>query len=210
MPPASRITVSLRHKPRVDREEAERLVADWAHLSIRPSIERRLGSPEDLPIKTSDIVRSDYVAYDETDDYSETKGNKEALSVSSRVSRSNGQCQRPSKLTTPRRKRQGIWETFPRRSSRIQAVTAANPTAKTAPTKPKNRVAKKSLSTPSRSAGGEWEIDEIVDSRIEEETLKHFYLVKWTGFASEDNTWEPKTNLVHCRAAIEAYEMGAK
>lgn len=193
-------------------------MTDRAHPSIRPSIERSLGSPEDFPLVTSDIVRSDYVAYGEADGHSDSFGGERTLSVSSRTSQSKEQEPCASTLTAPHRRRQRTTghkdtrETFPRRSTRLRATTTTSkPAPKTAAAaKPKKRVAKKPMSTPSRNASGEWEIDKIVDSRIEEDTLKHFYLVKWKGFTSKDNTWEPKRNLVHCWEAIEAYEKGAK
>lgn len=56
----------------------------------------------------------------------------------------------------------------------------------------------------------EWEVEKIVDSCIESGTLRHYYCVKWKGFGPKDNTWEPKANLAHCRAAIRAYEEAAR
>ncbi|POR35797.1 Uncharacterized protein TPAR_04007 [Tolypocladium paradoxum] len=213
--PAHKLSVFIGREIRVDRDEVEMLVTDWAHRRIRPSIERSVGSPEDVPLVTSDIVRNDYVAYDETGRISRSNGSEGSLSGSSRASRSKELEPQPSAPATPRRKRQRTRhqdrrETFPRRSTRIRATTITKPAPAPAATKPKKRVAKKVMSTPSRNASGEWEVEKIVDSRIEEGTFKHFYLVKWKGFASKDNTWEPKTNVAHCWAAIEAYEKGAK
>ncbi|KAL7961180.1 hypothetical protein V8C34DRAFT_274917 [Trichoderma compactum] len=55
----------------------------------------------------------------------------------------------------------------------------------------------------------EWEVEKIVDSRIEEETLEHYFRVKWKGFSDKDNTWEPKKNLANCKGLVEAYEKKA-
>lgn len=42
---------------------------------------------------------------------------------------------------------------------------------------------------------GEYEVEAIVDSMINAETMEHVYFVKWKGYPSSDNTWEPKQNL---------------
>ncbi|RFU74948.1 chromo domain [Trichoderma arundinaceum] len=52
----------------------------------------------------------------------------------------------------------------------------------------------------------EWEVEEIVDSRIDQGTLQHWFKVKWKGYTNKDNTWEPKTNLTNCKTLVEKYE----
>ncbi|KAJ4418668.1 hypothetical protein N0V85_001355 [Neurospora sp. IMI 360204] len=42
---------------------------------------------------------------------------------------------------------------------------------------------------------GEYEVETIVGSMIDAETMEHLYFVKWKGYPSSDNTWEPKQNL---------------
>lgn len=61
-----------------------------------------------------------------------------------------------------------------------------------------------------RETGSEWEVEKIVGSRIDADSLEHFYEVKWKGFTSKENTWEPKLNLTGCHEAIEEYERRAK
>ena len=39
----------------------------------------------------------------------------------------------------------------------------------------------------------EWEVEEILDCRRHRKKLQ--YLIKWKGFDSTENTWEPVTNL---------------
>lgn len=73
----------------------------------------------------------------------------------------------------------------------------------------KRRVAAK-VTKPERIPSTEYEIERIVDDRIEQDTLRHFYLVKWKGFSSKDNTWEPKTNMSHCFEALMDYEKRSK
>lgn len=58
------------------------------------------------------------------------------------------------------------------------------------------------------TSGEEWEVEEIIDSRIEAGTLVHYYEVKWRGFSSKHNTWEPKVHLQNCKEAIEEFERG--
>ncbi|KAK3950940.1 hypothetical protein QBC32DRAFT_345304 [Pseudoneurospora amorphoporcata] len=41
----------------------------------------------------------------------------------------------------------------------------------------------------------EYEVEAIIDSMIDPETMEHLYFVKWKGYPSSENTWEPKQNL---------------
>lgn len=36
------------------------------------------------------------------------------------------------------------------------------------------------------------------------------YWVKWKGYPTKDNTWEPKSNLAHAADLLREYEAGAK
>ncbi|PHH89767.1 hypothetical protein CDD83_5303 [Cordyceps sp. RAO-2017] len=93
-----------------------------------------------------------------------------------------------------------------RRSDRIRSV-AAQPKPAPSPTAPRTKSRRTAGKTVAGGkAGKEWEIERIIDSRIEAGTLRHFYLVKWKGFEAKQNTWEPKSNLTNCAAAIAAYE----
>jgi hypothetical protein len=81
--------------------------------------------------------------------------------------------------------------------------------------RPPAKEAKAAKPAKAAAAGGkaskqEWEVEQIVDSMIDEETMEHFFRVKWKGYSSKDNTWEPKKNLVNCKDLLEAYEKKAK
>jgi hypothetical protein len=52
--------------------------------------------------------------------------------------------------------------------------------------------------------GKQYKVEEIVDKKIENGTVK--YLVKWVGWDSKSNTWEPIKHLHNCRDMIEEYE----
>lgn len=52
----------------------------------------------------------------------------------------------------------------------------------------------------------EWEVEAIVESSIDADSMEHMYLVKWKGFAATENTWEPRKNLDHAAAMIKAFE----
>lgn len=56
----------------------------------------------------------------------------------------------------------------------------------------------------------EWEVEQIVESRIDAETMQHWFKVKWKGYTSKHNTWEPKKNLANCKALLEKYEKAGK
>lgn len=99
-----------------------------------------------------------------------------------------------------------------RRSGRVAKARAA-PQTQFAPTTTKSRQARKSqknvISKPKtavKTSGREWEVEQIVDSRIDADTYEHFYEVKWKGYSIKENTWEPKTNLSNCLDAIQAFE----
>ena len=48
----------------------------------------------------------------------------------------------------------------------------------------------------------EWDVEDILDSRITKGQLQ--YLVKWLDFGPEDNSWEPATNL-HCPEKLKEF-----
>ena len=48
----------------------------------------------------------------------------------------------------------------------------------------------------------EWDVEDILDSRITEGQLE--YLVKWLDFGPEDNSWEPAMNL-HCPEKVQEF-----
>jgi len=54
----------------------------------------------------------------------------------------------------------------------------------------------------------EFEVEEIIDRRQEKGQL--YYLVKWKNFDSSANSWEPISNLIHCREMIKEYEKKKK
>jgi len=51
--------------------------------------------------------------------------------------------------------------------------------------------------------GEEWEVEQILDSKISHRRL--FYLVKWQGYPISDNSWEPAANLKHSPELIKAF-----
>ncbi|KAH0530038.1 hypothetical protein TsFJ059_004714 [Trichoderma semiorbis] len=101
----------------------------------------------------------------------------------------------------------------PAREQRAKAQPAKAQPVKAQPAKRRGRPAgkaKESEATGTAKGGRkEWEVEKIVDSRIEEETLEHYFRVKWKGFSDKDNTWEPKKNLANCKGLVEAYEKKA-
>ncbi len=54
--------------------------------------------------------------------------------------------------------------------------------------------------------GNQYEVEAIVDAGIDQDTKQHMYFVKWKGYSAEENTWEPKQNLVGCEQMIQDYD----
>lgn len=50
----------------------------------------------------------------------------------------------------------------------------------------------------------EWEVEEVMAVRTTESGKEEFY-IKWEGYGSEENTWEPAENVANCRRAIERF-----
>lgn len=56
----------------------------------------------------------------------------------------------------------------------------------------------------------EWDVEDIVDTQIDNASSETLYLVKWKGYPSKENTWEPKENLGNCKSAIKRCEAKQK
>jgi hypothetical protein len=92
-----------------------------------------------------------------------------------------------------------------------RAVQKRGRPAKVTTTLRKKRASKRDESAQDTKAGRkEWEVEQIVDSRIDAETMQHWFKVKWKGYPSKDNTWEPKKNLTNCKTVLENYEKKVK
>ncbi|CAI6080619.1 unnamed protein product [Clonostachys chloroleuca] len=129
----------------------------------------------------------------------------------------------PSKASQ-RRNRRTQMEIYgtgaPRRSGRVPTTapvqTSRAATKKTRVSKtdaPKKRGRKKAQAGAKQQtpkSGQQWEVESIVDSQIDADTMEHFYKVKWKGYSSKENTWEPKSNLVGCQDALKEYERQKK
>eukprot|EP00029_Vermamoeba_vermiformis_P006128 TRINITY_DN2319_c0_g1_i3.p1 TRINITY_DN2319_c0_g1~~TRINITY_DN2319_c0_g1_i3.p1 ORF type:complete len:1107 (+),score=230.55 TRINITY_DN2319_c0_g1_i3:172-3492(+) len=53
-------------------------------------------------------------------------------------------------------------------------------------------------------SGEEYEVEKIIGHKYVKNKIHYF--VKWKGWPSSSNTWEPLTHLDHCQTAIDAYE----
>ena len=49
----------------------------------------------------------------------------------------------------------------------------------------------------------EYEVEEVLDSRLKQGKLE--YLVKWSGYTEDHNTWEPKANCANLHDLIEDF-----
>ncbi|KAL7821875.1 hypothetical protein V8C26DRAFT_391230 [Trichoderma gracile] len=97
-------------------------------------------------------------------------------------------------------------------ATKTAAVKSAAPQRRGRPPAKEAKAAKpaKAAAAGAKASKQEWEVEQIVDSMIDEETMEHFFRVKWKGYSSKDNTWEPKKNLANCKDLLEAYEKKAK
>jgi hypothetical protein len=50
----------------------------------------------------------------------------------------------------------------------------------------------------------EWEVEDIIGRRGKGDQTR--YLVKWHGFAEEENSWEPLEDLASCMTLVLAFE----
>jgi len=68
--------------------------------------------------------------------------------------------------------------------------------------------AKTQPKSPKKKAKKEYTVEKIVDEKTT--TKGKEYLVKWVGYASNRNTWEPKENLTHCDQALQEFKASQK
>lgn len=57
---------------------------------------------------------------------------------------------------------------------------------------------------------GEFEVEDIVDSAIDADTMEHMYFVKWKNYPASDNTWEPKKNLTGSLDLVRKFDAKKK
>ncbi|KAF7561946.1 hypothetical protein G7046_g2191 [Stylonectria norvegica] len=207
-------TVFFGRETPVAREDVDNLV---------PSIEEDTEMGEDFPIITSDLLNdanniddmdniSDADDADDEGDHPPPSPSPKHKSVRPRK-RTRASADTADELSSasslPKRARKTTAPLKPKRSARISAQLAADSLAKEsgADTKP-TKLTRPCAATKSKPVVSDrtWEVEKIVDSQVDADTLEQFYHVKWKGFPAKDNTWEPKKNLASCRQTIRAYE----
>jgi histone-lysine N-methyltransferase SUV39H len=178
----------------------------------------------------------DYESFDEdlrsvTPENTEEKAPREKRPVSRDEESNEEDSKKKLKPSLKRQRRSAAEESaMPRRSKRV--ASAAPPTkdkaspAKTAvkrgPGRPATGIQRKGEEVLKSKRGRgrpttkhqvtspdsdtEWEVEEIVESRIDTTTKKRFYLVKWKGYSSRSNTWEPMKNLGNCSRLVKQFE----
>jgi hypothetical protein len=123
-----------------------------------------------------------------------TRRSQRMASVASSVGEGN-----PTPADTPAKRGRG------RPPREKKAVTIKVPRASTPTQRRSNRILDKPT-TANADSEIEWEVERILDSGIDGPTGVHLYLVKWKGFSSKENTWEPKKNLGNCHKLLQEFE----
>ncbi len=55
-----------------------------------------------------------------------------------------------------------------------------------------------------------YNVEAILDDGVDDDTKEHRYLVKCEGYSEEENSWEPKANLLGCADMLQEYEKEKK
>ena len=56
-----------------------------------------------------------------------------------------------------------------------------------------------------RKATGEYDVENIIDHRINSDTLRAQFCVKWKGYSKEANTWEPMDHVYKLPILLHEY-----
>jgi hypothetical protein len=86
-------------------------------------------------------------------------------------------------------------------ASALPSVAAEAPQARTSRAERRVRFTLPDISlvtqSPSSGENQEYVVDRIVDAFENQEDRTYIYRVRWIGYTSEENTWEPERNLPH-------------
>jgi len=52
----------------------------------------------------------------------------------------------------------------------------------------------------------EFDVEVILDKKIDVKEGKFYYLIKWKNYSDESNTWEPLSNLTNCLDLVDQFE----
>lgn len=105
----------------------------------------------------------------------------------------------PTAVTTPTAKSEADVKKVP-----VTTTVARKPEAVAKPPG-KRSVAKRT--TPGSGEVVEEEVEKILAKRFNPRRKEHEYLVKWTKFAHDANTWEPLIHLQTCQSVLEYFEV---
>ena len=70
--------------------------------------------------------------------------------------------------------------------------------------------AKKLAKTADEIPADEYEVEAILDSGIDKETMQQMYRVKWKGYPEGQATWENRLALEHCMELVREFDKKAK
>ena len=52
----------------------------------------------------------------------------------------------------------------------------------------------------------EFEVESILNHRYDKKQKKDLFLIKWKGYSSSENSWEPETHLLHAKRLLDIYK----
>jgi hypothetical protein len=52
----------------------------------------------------------------------------------------------------------------------------------------------------------EFDVEVILEKKIDVKEGKFYYLIKWKNYSGESNTWEPLSNLTNCLDLVQEFE----
>lgn len=152
---------------------------------------------------TQESSESEYEAENNNEEVKSTKGGRRSLQKTS-----DGETEDGSKGTSKKRNSlsRGVGKNKKRKQDETETKSVKNEAKKDAnkdSLEDSGCVANDDTEVSEGGDDKEYEVEKIVDVRYYEDGDREF-LIKWKGFSSKENTWEPEENL-NCQAKLKKF-----